>query len=153
MSGIKNGTVKTRDLEKKLDRVFSEFVRLSAADDNGVVKCFTCGNCHHWKETHCGHFIPRARKATRYSETNCHPQCVRCNIYRHGEPDIYRQRLTEMYGKEAVEKLEADARLGGNYDAYALQMLINEYTAKVKQLKTEAAVKRIRKEHGLRNAQ
>jgi hypothetical protein len=126
-----------RTLEKKLDRVFSEYIRLNAADDNGIVKCVTCGNYHHWKEVHCGHFIPRARKATRYSEENCHPQCVRCNTYRHGESDIYRQKLVEMYGAVAVEGLENLARMGGSYDAYSLQILLDSYKQKVKQLKKE----------------
>jgi len=129
--------VKIRDLEKKLDRVFSEYIRLSAADDNGVVRCVTCGNYHHWKEVHCGHFIPRARKATRFDEMNCHPQCVRCNVYRHGEPDIYRQKLIQMYGTLGVEGLENLARMGGSYDAYSLQILLDSYKEKVKQLKKE----------------
>jgi hypothetical protein len=129
--------VKTRDLEKKLDRVFSEYIRLSAADDNGIVQCVTCGSFHHWREVHCGHFIPRVRKATRYSEENCHPQCVRCNVFRHGEPDIYRQMLIKMYGTVAVEGLETLARMGGSYDAYSLQILLDSYKQKVKLLKME----------------
>ena len=133
--------IKIRDLEKKLDRVFSEYIRLSAADDNGYVKCVTCGSYHHWKEVHCGHFIPRARKAIRYDEMNCHPQCVRCNTFRHGEPDIYRQKLVQMYGTLAVEGLENLARMGGSYDAYSLQILLDSYKEKVKQLKKDKGIK------------
>jgi len=129
--------IKTRDLEKKLDRVFSEYIRLSAADDNGIVQCVTCGSFHHWREVHCGHFIPRGRKPTRFNEMNAHVQCVRCNTFRHGEHDIYRLYLVNKYGKEAVEKLEHLALIGGSDDAYSLQMKLDEYRQKVRQLKNE----------------
>jgi hypothetical protein len=131
------GVVRIRDLEKKLDRVFSEYIRLKAADENGIVQCVTCGNYHHWREVHCGHFIPRARKATRFNEMNCHPQCVRCNTFRGGEHDIYRLYLIGKYGKEAVEKLETLAWLGGSDDVFSLQIKLEEYKPKVKQLKKE----------------
>jgi hypothetical protein len=130
-----SGMVKIRDIEKKLDRVFSEYIRLSAADDNGIVQCVTCGNFHHWREVHCGHFIPRGRKATRFNEMNTHVQCVRCNYVKHGEHDIYRLYLVNKYGKEEVEKLEHLAMIGGSDDVYSLQMKLDEYRQKVKQLK------------------
>jgi hypothetical protein len=129
-----------KDLVKRLDRVFSEYVRLNAADDNGYCTCITCGKVYHYKEIHNGHFIPRARMATRFNEMNCNPQCVRCNHFRHGEPDIYRQRLVEMYGKEAVEALELEARINIGYDVMSLDLLSKDYRAKVKELKKEKAI-------------
>jgi len=132
--------IKTRDLEKKLDRVFSEYIRLRDADDNGYVWCITCGRPHYWSDGHqinCGHFIPRGRKATRYDERNCHGQCVMCNKYKSGEWDVYEQRMIELYGKETVGELKLKSKIGGSYDAYSLQLLIDEYRQKVKQLKKE----------------
>jgi hypothetical protein len=129
-----------KELEKKLDKIFSTFIRLKNADDNGHCKCVTCGKIHHWKDVHNGHFIPRGRKTTRFNEINCNPQCVYCNCHKHGQPDLYRLRLIEIYGKDEVERLEQTARMGSGYDSFWLQGQINFYKEKVKQLKKEKGV-------------
>jgi hypothetical protein len=126
-----------KELVPILDRIFSEYIRLSKSDDNGYCRCITCGNIYHWKEIHCGHFIGRANKAVRYNEMNCNPQCVRCNSFRSGEHHAYRIILCEKYGNKEVEKLEYEALLGGSYDIYWLQEKIIEYRSKVKILKIE----------------
>ena len=126
-----------KSLEKKLDRIFSEYIRLKAAYEGGYCQCITCGKFYHWKEIHNGHFISRSVKAVRFNETNCNPQCVSCNSFRQGEHHIYRDKLIEMYGKEEVEKLETLARIGGADNCDSLQIKIVEYRKKVKQLKNE----------------
>lgn len=125
-----------RDFEKKLDRVFSEYIRLSKSND-GYCTCVTCGNIHHWKEIHNGHFISRSVKATRFNEINCNPQCVRCNSFRQGEHHIYRKYLINKYGEKTIEDLENTAHLGGSYSAYDLENMISEYKEKVRKLKIE----------------
>ena len=37
-------------LKKKLDKVFSEYIRRRNADHLGFITCFTCGVKRHWKE-------------------------------------------------------------------------------------------------------
>jgi hypothetical protein len=135
-----------RELERKLDRIFSEYVRLKTVDDRGYCQCITCGNFYHWKNIHCGHYISRSVKATRFNEINCNPQCVRCNSFRQGEHHIYRNRLVKMYGKDEVEKLEQIAQLGGSYDLFLLQEKITEYKEKVKQLKRRKSYKQRNKD-------
>ena len=134
---IKHKKVTYRDLEKKLDRIFSEYIRLKNADNNGYCQCITCGKIYHWKTLHCGHFISRSVKATRFSEINCNPQCVSCNSFKQGQHHIYRERLLEMYGKEGVERLESKANIGGSESSESLQMLINIYKEKVRLFKKE----------------
>ena len=129
-----------RELEKVLDKVFSEYIRLVNAADYGYTNCFTCGAGHHWQDIDCGHFIPRARQAVRYDRINCQCQCRRCNRIRHGEHDIFRDRLISVYGKETVEQLELKARLGGSYDAYQLRQMIIEYRGRVKKLKIKKSL-------------
>lgn len=134
----KNYNFKT--LEKKADGIFSKYIRLRDADEHGYVTCITCGKKHFWSNGHsinCGHFISRSRKAVRYNEMNCHGQCVACNKYRNGEPDIYRRQLVERYGNEEVVALEHKAWLGGALNASGLYLLVEEYKDKVKQLKTK----------------
>ena len=37
-----------KTLEKKLDAVFSEYIRRKYADKNGIVSCYTCGKKKFW---------------------------------------------------------------------------------------------------------
>jgi ribosomal protein S14 len=67
-------------LTKKLDRIFSVFVRLSGTNKSHSTKCFTCDKVLHWREIQCGHFQSRRFYSTRFHELNCKPQCYACNI-------------------------------------------------------------------------
>jgi len=126
-----------RELIKIFDRVFSEYIRLKYSDDNGYCQCITCGNTHHWKDIHNGHYISREVKATRFDERNCRPQCCSCNSFHEGRKYKFRQKIVEIYGIEEIELLEHIADTGGKYDAWTLQRMIIEYREKVKQLKLE----------------
>ena len=46
-------------LEKKLDRIFSNWVRRRHADQGGTVECVTCRKIFHFSEVHAGHYIKR----------------------------------------------------------------------------------------------
>ena len=37
-------------LKKKLDAIFSKYIRLKDADKNGYVKCYTCGVKKYWEK-------------------------------------------------------------------------------------------------------
>lgn len=80
-------------LKKKLDTIFSQYIRLKYADQNGMVHCYTCSTVKHWKEIQNGHWIPRNNLATRFSEDNCRPQCVACNMFQKGMPDVFAVNL------------------------------------------------------------
>ncbi len=97
------------EIAKKLQKI----VRLKAADENGMVKCWTSGESKHWKEMQGGHFISRKHQRTKIMEENIHPQTPSQNLY--GMKDSltvlhYRQVMCEFYGKNYVQWLEAEAR-------------------------------------------
>ena len=54
------------EIAKKLQKL----VRLKAADENGMVKCWTSGESRHWKEMQGGHFISRKHQRTKIMEEN-----------------------------------------------------------------------------------
>ena len=87
--------VKTQaQLKKELDTVFSIYIRQKYADSHtGTVSCYTCSVVKHWKEIQNGHWIPRNILATRFDEDNCRPQCVGCNMFNKGKPDIFAVNL------------------------------------------------------------
>lgn len=90
---------------KKLDQVFSHWTRLRYTDLNGEVGCISCGKRAHWKEMHAGHFITRAKYATRWNEKNVMPQCPRCNLYLQGAQWEFGHALNDKFGGNTTDEL------------------------------------------------
>ena len=93
-------------LKKKLDAIFSKYIRLKNADSNGYNYCFTCNKFDHYKNLQNGHFISRKYLSTRFDEQNCAPQCPKCNIFCFGEQYLFGQKL----GKDLAESLQEKSR-------------------------------------------
>jgi hypothetical protein len=117
--------------KKKLDGLFSLFIRLRGADINGYTSCFTCGVKKHYKELQCGHFVPRQYLSVRYSEINCQTQCYACNMLYNGQPSAFALRLTAKYGDGIVAELEGKRKEITKYFPYELK--IEEYKEKLKE--------------------
>jgi hypothetical protein len=126
-----------RELIKTLDRIFSEYIRLKATNDDGYCQCITCGKWFHWKNIHCGHFISRKEHVTRYDEINCNPQCCQCNTYRQGEWLAYESALIRKYGKDEIKILKQKALIGGKFTKDLLIEMIRKYQEKLKIFKIE----------------
>lgn len=92
-------------LRNKLDALFSKWVRLSAANENGYASCVSCGKQEYWKEMDAGHFIPRGSIATRWDPRNCHPQCKRCNRFAVDHYIGYTLWMQEYYGQAVIDEL------------------------------------------------
>ena len=120
-------------LEKTADKWFSLYIRLRTADENGMVKCVTCGKVAHYKEMDCGHFVTRNHKATRYREDNCHVQDTSCNQFKKGEQYLHGQYIDLKYGEGTADFL---IHLGNKpYKRTKLdyEILIQDYKFKAKQ--------------------
>ena len=67
--------ISRKNIVKRLDTVFSLYIRLREAD-NEMVECFTCGKISHYKKNmQCGHFQSRSSYSTRWDPNNCQVQC------------------------------------------------------------------------------
>lgn len=116
-----------KKLIHQLDGYFSKFIRQRDADENGIVKCFTCETRNHWKEMDCGHFQKRQHMATRYDEINCQTQCKDCNWLKQGNDEVFARNLEREYGYGTVERLKIKSRNKSKLDRFALTMLIKQY--------------------------
>ena len=85
------------ELKKKLDAVFSLYVRTSRSV-NGVCTCYTCGKEMPIKSAQCGHMFSRSRQSTRYYEDNVEIQCYGCNIAKKGNYDEFIPRYIKRNG-------------------------------------------------------
>lgn len=121
-------------LTKDLDAVFSRFIRLSRADKSGIVACYTCPFKTEYKKIHAGHYISRFYKATRWDERNVRPQCYMCNIWKKGNPVIFRSNLVKEYGEKALQEMEDSVHkvIRGGVKREELTQKIVEYTQKVR---------------------
>ena len=98
-------------LKKHLDNIFSLYIRLRDATSEGSVQCFTCSRISHYKSgMQNGHFQSRRHHSTRWDETNCQVQCVKCNLYEQGEQFRFGIALDSKYGEGTSEELEFLAR-------------------------------------------
>lgn len=102
-------------LVKIADKVFGDHVKSAAANEKGLIKCFTCDNeflitdkTEDGKKSliQLGHFVSRACYFLRWSENNCRPQCVYCNEHKKGNLKVFAKRL----GEEMVEWLNSKKR-------------------------------------------
>ena len=98
-------------LIRKADEITSQYIRQKYADENGYVKCVTCGKVLHWKESHCAHYIERGAKGTRWLEENLHPACPGCNVF---HKEFHKREYTlfiiDFYGRDKVDELKRLAR-------------------------------------------
>ena len=117
-------------LVKKLDTVFSQYIRRSNADNNGYCTCVTCNKTFHWKEIQAGHFMSRKHYSIRWDERNVKPQCVACNVYRAGEQYKYSLFL----GSEVANVLYLQSKEIVKFTNYELEDMINNYSDKLKKL-------------------
>ena len=86
-------------------KIFSLYIR-TRDSHNGEVECFTCNFIFPIKQIQAGHFIPGRRNSLLFNETNCHPQCMQCNVYKKGNLIEYYPRMVEKYGLDVIEKLK-----------------------------------------------
>ena len=126
-----------KNLIKRLDKIFSEYIRLKHADKNGIVKCYTCNKKAYWKGEGMqnGHFISRRSRILRWDERNCRIQCYSCNVMRYGESYIFGVKLNAEYGYNIAEELLIESKKIIKQSDQELLDLINLYQEKVESLK------------------
>jgi len=121
---------------KKLDAVFSEYIRLRNADKNGNVTCFTCGKVEYWKRKgmQAGHFQSRKHYATRWDEINVQVQCSGCNVFKYGEQYKFALNLDKKFGDGTAEELFIKAKEIVKFSTKELETLITYYKNQIELL-------------------
>ena len=132
-SGIKERKPSTATLVRKLDKVFSLYIRLrdSAAYNYQYFRCISCGQIKPFEQMDCGHFISRTHQATRFDEENAHGECRFCNRFSADHIIAYQRNLEAKIGKDRVDMLLARGRMTKKWSAFELQLLIKHYQQEV----------------------
>jgi len=121
-------------LKEKLDRVFSQYIRLRDMIPGNVFQCISCGRIKPINQADCGHYINRQHMATRFSEVNCNAQCRSCNRFDEGNMSGYRAGLVRKYGETKVVMIESMKNDVRKYTDFEYEALIRHYQKEIKKL-------------------
>lgn len=123
-----------KKLKEKLDRVFSQYIRVRDMLPGNVFQCISCGKIKPISQADCGHYINRQHMATRFSEVNCNAQCRSCNRFDEGNMSGYRMGLVRKYGETKVILLEAQKNDVRKYSDFEYEALIKHYQGEIKKI-------------------
>lgn len=125
------------DIVKRLDDIYSKWLRLKYADKEGKCKCYTCGKKLYWTAMQCGHFIRRLVYLLRWDERNTRPQCEECNCHREEREmlQVFAANL-ERERPGIVALLNEERNIVFKLSRTDLNQMILDYTIKFKKLKS-----------------
>ncbi len=135
------GARRKPDLVKKLDRVFSLYIRLRDAMPGGYVRCISCGRIKKFEDVDCGHFHSRTHMATRFDEDNCHAECRFCNRFSADHLIGYQRNLIQKIGQQRFDLLNLRAHSTCHWLDCELEEKIAHYKAEVKRLSLLKGIK------------
>ena len=118
--------------QREADRLFSLLVRQENADENGYVKCVTCGKMNHWRRMHNGHFMVRQNQATRYDRENTGVQCVKCNTFSEGRQYDFAKYLDQKYGFGTAVRINIKSKMRCHRGAAEYKYLIEKFKEELK---------------------
>lgn len=126
-------------LKLELQKVFNEYIRLrDTRYENGKAYfvCISCNDPKSIEQMHAGHYWPvGGNEAVRFDEDNCHGQCIACNYHKHGNLVQYTPNIYKKIGSERFQALSFKRLNKSKMMAFEIELLIEVYKDKVKQLK------------------
>jgi hypothetical protein len=121
-------------LKKDADILFSRWLRMSAADKEGNVKCFICDSKLRWQDAQCMHYVKRGNSFLRYDNRNCKVGDKACNEYKDGNYVEYTKKM-EAEHPGITQMLIEEGNLVYSFTRHELKELISELTNKINSLK------------------
>lgn len=119
---------------KKLDTVFSTYIRMKNADQNGCCTCITCGKKFHWKKLDAGHFVNRKHLSLRWNEINVQPQCIAENRFDEGNLPAFGIALQQKYGEDIIKKLLVLKNQSTRFTQFEIDQMVIFYKQEIKKL-------------------
>lgn len=129
------------NLTKKLDKVFSAYIRLRDVMPSGYFKCPTCGRILPFAKGDCSHYFSRTHMATRFDEQNCCMECAYDNRMNSSHLHNLGKYLEKKLGKQGFELLEWKHNQSKKWSDFELQAMIDYYTKEAKKLSTLKGIK------------
>ncbi len=121
------------ELIEEADAVFSRYLRMTAANEKGILSCYICGTEVHYKRAQAMHFVPRGNLFLRLDPRNVRAGCSTCNCHKGGNLVLFAQKLNEEHPGLAEILLE-EAHTIYKPSREELKAIIGEYSDKSKGL-------------------
>lgn len=125
------------DLVKKLDKVFSLYIRVRDAMPGGYFRCISCGQIKPFYKADCGHYFSRTNMSVRFDEDNCNAECSSCNRMKSDHLDGYRGNLISKIGQKRFDLLQFKKNQTKHWSDFELEELIKLYKEKARVLKQQ----------------
>lgn len=123
---------KRKTLIKKIDTIFSQYIRLKYSDKDWICLCVSCDAEKYRKDMHNAHFISRWRHNTRRDEDNCRPACAKCNSF---SPEMHMRNFTvyqmDRLGRHEFDKLTARGEEDKSWKISEMEELLEFYRLSV----------------------
>lgn len=84
-------------IKRKAWGAFSLWIR-QRDSVNGMNYCISCGEQKPIKSLQAGHLIDGRGNSILFEESGVHPQCLVCNVFKHGNKIMYMQALEKKLG-------------------------------------------------------
>tara|TARA_R110002050_G_scaffold186328_1_gene320546 strand:- start:1185 stop:1592 length:408 start_codon:yes stop_codon:yes gene_type:complete len=123
------------------DKAFSRFVRLSCADEFGMINCITCNKRKMWNEVDCGHFQTRAKLSVRWLYEppliNASAQCKGCNMSNGGHSYQFGKKIDALYGSGSADTVVFMSNQIRKYTVQELRDMASSFEARAKAILKE----------------
>lgn len=129
------------DLAKRLDMVFSAYVRLRDAMYGGNTVCISCGRVLPFEQMQAGHYYSRRCMSTRWDADNVHSECSICNCHDSNHLKGYTVNLLSKIGEVRFNRLAELHNQERKWCDAELEDMIRHYTAEVRRLSNEKGIK------------
>lgn len=123
----------TEQLKAMAQKEFNAYIRKRGTLPGGVFICISCPGVKPVSQMNAGHYYSMGNHSyLRYDESNCWPQCIRCNMHLHGNLITYRENLLIKIGPEELERLDASRNKPYKPSKIELIAIIQLYREKIK---------------------
>jgi len=116
--------------------IFSKYIRLRDCESyrkgGMTAPCFTCGKVCRFDDLQSGHFVPGRGNAVLFDEECVHAQCASCNIFHHGNPAAYWEKMLDIYGEDQTREIAARRKQIKKYTLQDYLDIIENYTKLIK---------------------
>ena len=117
---------------KKLDTIFSKFIRLRDTDEYGWGKCITCNESFKYDKLECGHFRSRRHYTTRWLPENANAQCTECN--QSEDIGAYMIGMLNRHGMDVASDIIEKSKVSYKFSKDEYEEMYKHYLAKAKEL-------------------
>lgn len=124
----------SKSKKKRLDDIFSKYIRLRDTDSDGYGQCISSGKYIHYSDADAGHFMSRRFLSTRWNERNVNLQGRHANRFDQGQQFSQGMNIDRKYGEGTAVILEAESKKTSHISDFEVEILIKHYKNEVKRL-------------------